>query len=301
MKNNISVVIVTYNGSYWIEKNLSHLLNSAIPVDIIVVDNASTDVTISLIEKFPNVTLIKSDVNLGFGKANNLGIQHALKNGAAAVFLLNQDTWIFEKTIQILEENLRKNPDFGILSPMHFSADAQTLDSNFEMYFKRKINEINDGNLVVVPIVNAAAWLVSKSCLDKVGFFEPEFSHYGEDRNYCDRVRYHGFQIGICTESKICHDRKIVRHFKKDVLQSKYKILTSVLDINQSLYCSLYNGIKEVFGLPKYFFKFFGFKKTLHLLINLSVYYFELIRKAKSIKSIRKNAIDGNVGKSNEQ
>ena len=151
MKNSISVVIVTFNGSFWIEKNLSQLLNSAIPVDIIVVDNASTDATISLIEKFPSVTLIKSKVNLGFGKANNLGIKHALNNGAEAVFLLNQDTWIFENTIQILADNLQKNPDFGILSPMHFSADAQTLDSNFEIYFNRKTTEINDGNIVVVP------------------------------------------------------------------------------------------------------------------------------------------------------
>ena len=112
MKNSISVVIVTFNGSFWIEKNLSQLLNSAIPVDIIVVDNASTDATISLIEKFPSVTLIKSKVNLGFGKANNLGIKHALNNGAEAVFLLNQDTWIYENTIKIFDENLQKNPDF---------------------------------------------------------------------------------------------------------------------------------------------------------------------------------------------
>lgn len=295
MKKKITVVIVTFNGGHWVNKNINSLIHSNFPVDIIVVDNASSDNSVALLEAFPQIEIIKSAVNLGFGKANNIGIKKALTNGSDAVFLLNQDTWIFEDTIGNLAREMNLNPEFGILSPMHFSADAITLDENFNTYYNRKEEE--QGNCVTVPFVNAAAWLVSRECFDKVGFFEPMFGHYGEDRNFCDRVKYHDFKIGIIKDSKICHDRTISRSFKKDVVQSEYKVLITLLDINNSLTASLVKGLAAVFGLPKYFFKFYGFTKSLKLLYQLSIYYFEIIFGLKKIKAIRESSKEGINGK----
>ena len=141
MKKKIAVVIVTFNGEIWIKKNLNSLLNSNYPIEIIIVDNASTDKTINIIKEFSSIELIQNKNNLGFGKANNIGIDFALKKGADAVFLLNQDTWIYENTISNLVEVSAQNPNLGVLSPLHYSADEVTLDTNFNTYFNRFTKE----------------------------------------------------------------------------------------------------------------------------------------------------------------
>lgn len=86
---NIFVVVVAFNGmeNNWIEKCLSHLRLSIIPITIIVVDNHSSDNTVSYIkDKFQEVILICSKYNLGFGRANNLGLKKALDYGWRVFF-----------------------------------------------------------------------------------------------------------------------------------------------------------------------------------------------------------------------
>lgn len=290
----ITVVIVTFNGAFWIEKNINSILKSDYPVEIIVVDNNSDDNTMAILEQFSTIEIIKNNYNVGFGKANNIGIQKAIKNGADAVFLLNQDAWIFENTISNLMKSWNENQNFGILSPLHYSNDEKTLDINFETYYLKKQNL--DINISKVPFVNAAAWLVSKQCFEKVGLFEPIFNHYGEDRNFCSRVLFHKFDIGIVENSKIVHDRIIVRNIKKDTLQSRFLILNSVLNINNSVSKSIFIGFKSVFGLPKYFFKFYGLKKSVSLFFNLFFYFILFFFHLGLILKIRKNSKSGTNG-----
>lgn len=282
---------MTYNGSKWIEKCINSLLHSIYPVDIVVIDNSSTDDSVELLKQFSEIHFIQSEENLGFGKANNIGIDYALKNNADYVFLLNQDTWVFDDTISNLVTVAQKNPSFGIVSPMHFSGNEKTLDEGFVTYYNRKIEENSDLTIAIVPFVNAAAWLVSSDCLRKVGGFEPLFGHYGEDRNYCDRVLYHQFQIVIVENAKICHDRKITRSFKKDVIQSKYRMLSQVLDINNTLFVSYANALKSVFGLPKYFKKSYSFTSIVKLFYNLVVYYLQLVFRMQTIIKSRKKSM----------
>jgi GT2 family glycosyltransferase len=59
-----------------------------------------------------------------------------------------------------------------------------------------------------VPFVNAAAWLVSRRCVETVGLFNPVFEHYGEDMEYADRVRHHGLRVGIAPAARVCHGRE---------------------------------------------------------------------------------------------
>ncbi|SNB06274.1 Glycosyl transferase, group 2 family protein [Flavobacterium psychrophilum] len=291
LNKKIFVIIVTYNGSKWIEKCINSLLRSIYPINILVVDNCSTDDSVELLKQFSEIHLIQSKENLGFGRANNIGIDYALKNKADYVFLLNQDTWVFDDTISNLVVMAQNNPSFGIVSPMHFSGDEKTLDKGFVTYYNRYIEENAGKNIAIVPFVNAAAWLVSSACLQKVGGFESLFGHYGEDRNYCDRVLYHQFQIVIAKNAKICHDRKISRSFKKDLIQSKYKMLSQVLDINNTLFASYANALQSVFGLPKYFKQSYSFTFITKLFYNLVVYYLQLIFRMKVIKMTRKKTM----------
>jgi GT2 family glycosyltransferase len=296
LKKKIAVVIVTFNGEIWIKKNLNSLFNSNYPIEIIIVDNASTDETIPIIKEYNAIELIENKINLGFGKANSIGIDMALKKGADAVFLLNQDTWIFENTISNLAETLFENSNLGILSPLHYSADEITLDKNFNTYYNRFNKEEDFESLRIVPFVNAAAWLVSKECFSKTGYFDPIFNHYGEDRNFCERVKFHGFKIGVAKNAAICHDRLVKLNSNKIQLQSKYLVLNEMINCNNSLFISLLLGLKSVVGLPKFHSSSQAALKTISLFFKLLFYYFNLLLNIKMIIQIRKNSINGTNG-----
>ena len=294
MNKKVFVVIVTYNGAHWVDRNISSLLQSDYPVTIIVIDNCSTDDTVALLDKYKEVDLIQANENLGFGKGNNIGIQKALAQGADYVFLLNQDAWVFDNTIGSLVEKMEKNTQLGILSPMHYSGNGKSYDTAFSTYLSRSYSDLQYINSVAVPFVNAAAWMISRKCIEQVGFFEPLFSHYGEDRNYCDRVKYHRFVIGIDLDAKIIHDRVITRNLKKDIIQSKYKILATLLDINYSYSQSCILALKEAIGLPKYFSKFYGVGGAISLFFKLITYYISNVFNAGKIKQARqKSAVNG--------
>lgn len=293
MKKKIAVVIVTFNGEIWLKKNLDSLFNSNYPIEIIIVDNASTDKTISTIKEFNTVELIQNKENLGFGKANNIGIDFALKKGAEAVFLLNQDTWIFENTISSLVTALFENPNLGIVSPLHYSADEKNFDENFNTYYNRLSIEEDSESIRIVPFINAAAWLVSKECFTKTGYFDPIFSHYGEDRNFCERVKYHGFKIGVVKNSAICHDRIVKLNPNKIELQSKYLVLNQMINCNNSIFISVFLGLKSVFGLSKFHFSNQSTLRKISLFIKLLLYYFNLLLNFGMLLKIRKNSIKG--------
>lgn len=80
--------------------------------------------------------------NLGFGKANNEGIQYALECGAEAVFLLNQDAILHSDTLEILLDIQKRNPDFGILSPIHCKGMLKILDYGFRNYLFATCNKL---------------------------------------------------------------------------------------------------------------------------------------------------------------
>ena len=211
----IFVVIVTYNATHWIDKCFSSLRRSILPLIPVVVDNKSRDSTLACLRcNYPEVILLNNDRNLGFGQANNRGIRYALDHGADYVFLLNQDAWIFEDTLTNLIDAY--SPDYGILGPVHLEKTERNLEPNFCGFLTDAFLLGFAGNTLTghpakiydLPFTSAAAWLLSRHTLEKIGGFDPMFYHYGEDNDYCSRVLYHGLKIGIVPAAKICHDTK---------------------------------------------------------------------------------------------
>lgn len=214
---NIYVIIVTYNGMKWIDKCLKSVLHTTIPLQVLVIDNLSTDGTINFVkENYPIVNLIETGQNLGFGKANNIGLKKVIENKADYVFLLNQDAYVMPDTIEGLINIYHNNPSFGILSPVHLNGDGSSLDYNFSAgcnvidcpgllpdIYLNQAKEIYSANFV-----NAALWLIPMKCILKVGVFDPFFPHYGEDVDYVNRLKYFGYKIGICPAYKGYHDRE---------------------------------------------------------------------------------------------
>ena len=214
MKKRILIVVVTYNGMNWLDRCLGSIRTSNMPADVIVIDNGSTDQTREYIfENFPEVKLVCSDENLGFGKANNIGFKYALERGYEYVYLLNQDAWIFPDTLGVLINAMEADESLGILSPMQMAACGDRPDPRFKRRcptgaFRDMRSLLSAGKVYEVEFVMAAHWMISMKCLKKVGGFSPAFPHYGEDDNFIHRARYKGFKVGIHSGAKAIHDRE---------------------------------------------------------------------------------------------
>lgn len=218
-QNQILVIIVTYNAMPWAERCFSSLRQSTVPCDVIVIDNGSTDGSQQYIRThFPEAELIENNQNLGFGRANNIGLQKALDEGYEYAYLLNQDAWVLSDTFEQLIATSKAHPEYGVLSPMQLKADGLHFEDRFgrniisrrqdtapflidDLYFQRK------EAVYEVSFVMAAHWMITSKCLKTVGGFSPTFSHYGEDDNYLNRAKYWKFKIGIVPSAQAVHDR----------------------------------------------------------------------------------------------
>ncbi|WP_343686271.1 glycosyltransferase family 2 protein [Chryseobacterium gleum] len=217
----IHVIIVTYNAMKWAERCFSSLRTSSVPVKCIVIDNGSTDGTQEYIKKyFPEVDFTQSPQNLGFGKANNTGIEKAYKEGADFFYLMNQDAWIYPDSFQKLLDVYNAYPDknqLGILSPIHMDGSEKKLDIFFERYLARNTpdnrifsdsfnNSLKD--YYEIDFVNAAHWLLPKATIEEIGGFNPYFFHYSEDYEYVQRISFFRKKIIVCPPSRVVHDGK---------------------------------------------------------------------------------------------
>lgn len=204
----ILTIIISYNFEEWIERCLTSLQHSEQPCSVLVIDNASQDQTVTLIKKnYPEVRLIENKQNAGFGRANNQGMQIALQEGYDAVFLLNQDAWIAPQTLGTLCTLAMQHPEYGVLSPTHLTGDGSCLDPGFAEYATHSTQQTADGDLLECPFINAAFWFIPVSVLNHIGGFSPLFYHYGEDKDYINRLHYHGYKLAYSPHVNGWHDR----------------------------------------------------------------------------------------------
>lgn len=219
LDSKVYVIVVTYKGHRWYDRCFSSLRESTVPVQTIVIDNASNDGSVEFMkERYPEIILIESKENLGFGKANNLGIRYAMDHGCDYVFLLNQDAWIEKETMEKLIGIHSLHPEYGLIGPVQTTADnTKVLDGvikfliNPENVNKSLFSDLLMGTVQdVYPVaeINAAAWLLPRKTLETVGGFDPIFLHYGEDWNYLSRVLFHKMKVGLTPGVKVVHDCK---------------------------------------------------------------------------------------------
>lgn len=300
MSNNpkIFVIIVTYKGHQWYERCFVSLRNSDIPLQTIVIDNASNDGTVEYIrEHFPEIHLIESKENLGFGRANNLGMRYALDNGCDYVFLLNQDAWIEPNSINELVRIHKKYPEYGVLSPMHVTADKRALYIEIEDGQTDHANSLlSDAyfqtlqDVYPFKYVNAAAWLMTRATLETVGGFDPIFFLYGEDDNYLQRMEYHGVKLGLAPKIIVIHDHQE----NSTIISEEYKRYRAeqckIVEYANILQCFSTFRYK-IYLLRKIFFSICQVDrqkvKSLRDELNLFVRYKTQIAKSRNVNIIK--------------
>lgn len=238
----VLVIVVTYNGLQLIDKCLQSVAQGASCFQTIVIDNGSEDGTPEHIRhNFPHVRIVETGTNHGFGKANNIGMKIAINENVDYIFLLNQDAWVEETTISNLVAASQRNPDFGILSPVHMNGSGNALDYGFLNYIARaRCKDFISGCLLPrespiqdvfeVPFINAALWLIPRRTVETVGGFNPFFFHYGEDRDYANRCRHFGLKIGFVPSEKGYHGRPQNDSTRKRKHQERRDRATEVCD-----------------------------------------------------------------------
>ncbi|MBK1894421.1 glycosyltransferase family 2 protein [Chryseobacterium paridis] len=293
----IYFIIVTYNAMKWAERCFTSLRQSSVPVQCIVVDNGSTDNTQEYIKtNFPEVQFVQSSENLGFGKANNIGIEKAYKEGADFFYLMNQDAWLYPDSLEKLLEVYNNHPnqkEVGIISPMHVDGSEKYLDIFLDKYIANNFETRMISDLYFqttkpfyeISFINAAHWLLPKHTIETVGGFNPYFFHYGEDVEYTNRVVFHKKKILLVPNSRVVHDGKQlltkIDYNKYPDLRIETKIINPNLNnalhlekksLKQSLLKNIITG------------KFDNYKK-------LSLKYKKISDEEKELLEIRKRVI----------
>jgi len=259
MRKKVLVIVVAYNGMRWLERCLGSVSGAA---DIFVVDNDSTDGSADFVQAhFPSARLVHSADNLGFSAANNLGMEYAMKRGYDYVYLLNQDAWLEEGALDLLVAAAEAEPSFAVLSPLQMTPGYVSFDRQFGKLYKHSgskgvggaargmdasavsggavTSAVSGGAAVPVSRVMAAHWLVSVEAIRKIGLFNTElFPLYGQDDDWCNRARYHGYRVGIVPQARAVHDRASRTESKERIMDRNYRIgsLVRLCNINRPLW-----------------------------------------------------------------
>lgn len=236
---NLSIIIVNFNTYLYLIHSLESIYNSGLKSDsfeIIVVDNASYDNSPLLIKrKYPHVRLIINKDNVGFARANNQAVKKAR---GEFILLLNPDTIIFKETIPTILDFMQYHNEVGVATckvelstgkiddachrgfPTPWNALCQfvglaslvpqsTLFNGYHLGYKDmdKIHEIDS--------CAGAFMTIRKVAGDKIGWFDEDYFWYGEDIDFCYRLKEKGWKVVFDPETEIIHYKGISSGIKK--------------------------------------------------------------------------------------
>ncbi|MCB1082253.1 MAG: glycosyltransferase family 2 protein, partial [Chlamydiia bacterium] len=207
----VYVVVLNWNGKDDTLTCLESLAQMTSPHQTVVVDNGSTDDSVSMIKKtFPDVHLVETGENLGYAGGNNFGVQFALDQGADHIFILNNDTTV-EPTI--IEAFLKRDlPLQG--GSARLMKDKERLDHlggnwNPELGVFEMIGKGARADAWMAPIaldyVCGVALFVKAEVFRKIGLFDPRFFLFWEESDFCHRAKKEGIIPTTCPEAILYH------------------------------------------------------------------------------------------------
>lgn len=205
----LSIIIVNYNsGQYVLDCIASLKRQVAVNFEVIVIDNASPDNSLVLLREglTHDILLIESSENLGFGRANNLGVSKAR---GEFLLLLNPDTIISDaNTLKVMLDVFNTSPRLGLLGPAieEPRKSKQVLPRyTYPLSKNLRYTDKLKGLPGSIAWLLGACLLIKHSTFNEINGFDADYFLYGEDADICLRVRLAGYEIGYCESVKITH------------------------------------------------------------------------------------------------
>jgi GT2 family glycosyltransferase len=178
---------------------------------IVVVDNGSTDDSVFRIStSFPDITILKSDKNLGFAGGNNIGIRHALDRLAGFIWLLNNDTKPTPDALSALVAKAIANDQLGAVASICYYADSPTRvqvwgGTRVNLWLGRSRNATEAQKDEWFDALYGASLLIRSTAFEDVGLLDPEFFFYCEETEFCLRLRKKEWGIAVAPHSIVLH------------------------------------------------------------------------------------------------
>jgi hypothetical protein len=223
----VSVIIVSWNARDYLRQCLASLSSEACryPMEIIVVDNASSDGSVEYVKKqYPHVRLIQNIANLGFARANNFGV--SASTGRYLCFV-NSDVKVRKDCISRLVDYCEGHPEAGMAGPRVIGDDGQlqrscrgfpglwnmfcralALDTLFpqnKMFTGYSLSHWSHDALRPVDVLTGCFWLVRREALARVGLLDESFFMYGEDLDWCKRFWSNGWKVMYVPAAEAIH------------------------------------------------------------------------------------------------
>jgi len=224
---NVTVIIVNWNSGTMLRNCLGPLqrkFGGGLQVKTIVVDNHSKDGSPDLVEReFPNVRLIRTGKNLGFGRGNNVAQPHT---APGYVLFLNPDTELQDGAIESMVKFLESHPETGAIGCQMIFPSGEVADQNLQ-WFPYPLTEFIRHAFLTEGLVRSLAgilpwndpthsgyvqklyggcFLARTAVLDKTGWFDERFFMYGEDVDLSRRIREAGWQLYYSTDARLMHE-----------------------------------------------------------------------------------------------
>jgi GT2 family glycosyltransferase len=178
---------------------------------VLLVDNGSSDDSLAQIsEVFPDLEILQTGINLGFGPGNNRAIKLALQRGAKYVWLLNNDTHVFPETLTHLLAKAEEDSTYGAVgSVLLYSLDPERVQAwgggTISFFTGSARHFRRPSPLGPTAFLTAASLLVRADAIQAVNFFDEKFFLYWEDADLCYRIRKAGYRLAVAADAKLLH------------------------------------------------------------------------------------------------
>lgn len=227
----LSIIIPHQNRKEPLKRCLSSIppACTSLSYETLVVDNGSMDGSQEMLRgSFPTVALIQNRTNEGFSRATNRGLKVARGDH---LLCLNNDTFLFPKSLEILVSFMKAHPDTGVAGGKILNKDG-TLQPSARSFprletalfnrssilsrlfpqnrFSRRylLSDWNHDAARPVDWISGSFFMIRRNTMEKVGFFDEQFFLYCEDVDYCRRVKERGYSVYYVPEAKVIHDTR---------------------------------------------------------------------------------------------
>lgn len=228
--NKVAVIVLTYNSSKYLDGcfgTLARMDRTGLDVEVVAVDNGSTDGTRDMIRKnWPDVRVVDSGGNIGFAAGNNLAMREALESGSDCVFLLNHDTEVDPGFLREAVRAMESDPKIASVQSLlllHPERDLVNSTGNaihflgfgYCMDYRKNVGDIDREKVRDIAYASGAAVLYRADALREAGLFDDSLFMYHEDLDLGWRLRLCGYRNVLAPKSVVYHKYEFSRSIGK--------------------------------------------------------------------------------------